>query len=228
LAGENRSARRANQLAQHIDWRWRWTLRRWGVHDGRHRTPDPMVASRPIHTTTRRLLEGSLFEQVEQAGRRFDAAISPRRTALQGLDMRIAMHEDELVTTRAEIDRIEADAAPSATAPDQLQQRRQRRRHQRQQENLRRRKAELERELAGERERWATMIAEIEDLEKQKIAEAHRLRAIYTHAEAIYNRALIKRHPEGDTVRLMLDSSALRLPNWAVRPEDAESAVEPK
>jgi Skp family chaperone for outer membrane proteins len=187
-----------------------------------------MIASRPIRTTTRRLLEGSLAEQAEKAGRRFDAAISPRRTTLQGLDMRIAMHEDELVTTRTELDRTEAEAAPTGNAHDQLQHRRQRRRHQHQQDSLRRRRAQLEQQLAEERERWATMIAEIEDLEQQKIAEAHRLRAIYTHAEAIYNRALIKRHPEGDTVRLMLDSSALRLPSWAVRPEDAESAVESK
>jgi predicted nucleic acid-binding Zn-ribbon protein len=188
--------------------------------------PDPMITSQPIRTITRNLLEGRLQEQVEQVAMRFEATITRRERELQGLDMRIAQIEDELATITSELQGIET-GRPGSQPADGIAERRRARKHGQRCDGFRQRRAQLEEQLRSNREDWARMVAEIEGLERRKVAEAQRLRAVFTHAEAIYNRALVKRHPEGDLVRLMLDTSILRLPKWAERLNTGRPEADP-
>jgi hypothetical protein len=183
--------------------------------------PDPLTTSHPFRTITRRLLEGALHEEVEKLGIRCDDEVGPRKAWLQGLDMRIAQTEDALAAAQAELDEL-ALKEPPPDPSGQLAHRRSARRHQKQHEILRRRRNSLAESLKDDRQQWAKMIAEIEEIELSKISAARHLRAVYTHAEQIYNRALVTRHPEGEIIRLLLDTSALRLPDWAEQGSDSQ------
>jgi hypothetical protein len=218
LAAESGRGRGPARIAQGLDWRWRWTLRRWGVHDGRKRLPDPLTVVRPLRTGTRRLLEDGLRAAVESVGIRYDEMLSPKRATLDGLDMRIAQNEDLLAATRVELTAHVAQEPP-ADPTRHLAIRRIARLHRRRLDVLRRRCEALTESLSVDRQNWAHLLAEIADLERRKVAEAQHLRAVYTHAEQIYNVALVRRHPEGDIIHRLLDTSAFRLPAWA-EPEE--------
>lgn len=226
MAVQRRNGIRSEHAGERVDWRWRWQLRHWGRRDGRKRLPDPLTSPRPVRTTARTLLEGRLREAAELLGVQFDEQIGPRQALLQALDMRIAQREDTLAELQEELERLAAKVDPAdPTGPDatgtDLAIRRANRRHRKRFEGTVQRRNALSNALKEDRERWAELVAQIEDLHQRKVAGAHHLRSVYSYAEQIYNRALIKRHPEGDLIRLMLDTSALRLPDWAGRRNDS-------
>jgi hypothetical protein len=227
VARSDKVQRRANQREQRIDWRWRWTLHRWGRHDGRYRKPDPLSVSSPVRTSVRSLLEAQMAEVVERIRVQGGEEIARHQRELRSLDMRIAQLEDGLDRLAAELAAVDAKR-PAADKPaerhagdrgksENVVRSRRRREFEREQARVRKAQQALEGQLQQCRETWAGLTALIEGLERAGIDEAHRVRAVYEHAEAVYLRALLKRHPEGDLLRLMLDESPFALPEWATR-----------
>jgi hypothetical protein len=212
---------------QRVGWRWQWRLGRWGRYDGRQRKPDPLEIYSPFRTGVRRMLESRFHEVAERIGLHYSDQINEAQRVVRTLDMRIANLEDQLVKTAstlagADARRLDSERSPERAKGDRdksenVVRSRRRREFEKELAPIRKAHERLEEELRKCREEWVEQISLIDGLNDRMADEVHRVRAKFMYVEQIYLRALLKRHPEGDLLRAMLDESPYRLPEWMTR-----------
>ena len=208
-----------------LTWRWRWELRRQGRADGRRRQPDPLLARPPVQTGVRDLLQSRLLEQAETVREQCVAEIERCREQTEDLAAHERHLHEQIAEYAADLQRtarlrpdpnaalqrrpVERDASEALVRQRRLREWERTRRQQ--QGRLRAAQARMDESV---RER-ARLERHIEGLDAFAVASARRLQATFDRAEAIHRRALLRRHPQGTLLRLVIDDAPLRLPDWA-------------
>lgn len=217
--------RRSDRVTTFIGVRRWWTLRWQGHADGRKRLPDALLAEAPVSTSVRRMLQEQFLEHAESLRGQCVAEIERCRTEVGALMITERDLGAALVAAIAELNAIEAERPDPAVAavrrpverhrPEALVQARRTREYERRRRVARAEVTDLQRRLEVVSRRRAEVEQHVVGLERTSVQAAHRLRARYERAEAIYRRALLSRHPQSVLLQTLLDDSPLVMPRWA-------------
>jgi hypothetical protein len=202
----------------------RFLLRHHGRSDGRRRQPTPIPIGGVVSTPTRDLLATDFANRVIAVRKACGEAIDEGEEILRRLRYDARDIEARLTGVRRRLERAERDK-PSPTEPperepgdrhhDEAMARvRRTREHARRIAKLTEERNHLEqrlRETGRNREKTA---ARNESLRRQAIESEHQYAAVFVRERAIYDRALLRRHPLGDLVGLLLDTKVPRLEVW--------------
>jgi hypothetical protein len=214
-----------------IPLRRRWMLRRQGTRDGRMRRPDPLHLVEPAATPTRALLHAEFAEAAAIVHAEFTASTAAHRTAAELARVRRPQLTADLQIAERDLEESDQDA-PDETAdepperrmgehfqPDELIRSRRRREHQATSNAPRRRRDALRAELHRTEQEIVTCESRIAEARKRAADEVRRLHGICEREHALYVRALLRRHPEGDLLRDLLDVTPPPLPGWLTAAE---------
>lgn len=209
-------------------------LRRQGRLDGRRGVPDPFPLQDDEFGTTTTAMRARLAAEF---GEGMATLLAERVTELNGLRARfgpaneaIAQKRAELSAAQEELRTLEGNRPGPGTAPerrrgDELQTddivRARRAREQAARENTASAKVEaLTRDLAAGQQERANLAAQINALRAKARADVAVLRATAEVRLAVYDHALLRRHPDADLVRRLLDDSLPGLPGWLAEDRD--------
>lgn len=210
--------------------RRRWMLRRQGRRDGSRRQPDPLLLTGPVTTTMRRLLveeyaaaaaavKNALTEQTAplmDAWARHDAVIRRMRVDLPAAEQRLA----EVLASRPGPDAPLERRLGEERRPEALVRARRLREHERAVEAARRERWLLCDERSAAEQERARLRVGVERAHQRAVDQVHRLRASYQRDLAIYDQALLRRHPDGELLRDLLVTRDLLPPEWTCQPAE--------
>jgi hypothetical protein len=201
-------------------------LRRQGREDGRTRRPDPLHLVGPVTTPTRALLHAEFAEAAALVYADCTRAAGPDRSAVKVALVRLPQ-------LRADLERAEQDLeqagrhAPDEAAdtpperrmgehfqPEELIRSRRRREHQATSGAPRRHRDGIRDELRRIEQEIAQREGRIAEIRRRAADRVRELRAKCEREHALYVRALLRRHPEGDLLRDLLDMTPPPLPGW--------------
>jgi hypothetical protein len=226
--------RERTDAAGRLPVRLRLRLRRQGRLDGRRGVPDPFLFQDDEVGTTTTAMRARLAAEF---GEEMANLLAERVTELNGLRARFGPVDDVVAQKRAELSAaqdklrtIEGNRPGPGTAPerrrgDELQTddivRARRAREQAARENTASAKIEaLTRDLATGQQERADLVARINALRAKARADVAALRATAEVRLAVYDHALLRRHPDADLVRRLLDDSLPGLPGWLAEDQD--------
>jgi hypothetical protein len=202
----------------------RWRVRRLGRLDGRHAVPDPTSTPPPLTTRARKAFDADFADAAEGLWVRHLEEIEGHGRELARLDGQLTSMRSALQEARSELAHRQA-AGPNpdapvrkpgeADAPIELVRARRMREHQRSVDAARQRYERASEAVAAAEAQHAFLNAEIADRREITVARTWRLHATSRRIRAIYDGALLRRHPQHALVRAALDLSGPPLPDWA-------------
>lgn len=194
----------------------RFYLRRNGRVDGRLRKPDPLLSSERQVTTMRRRLLTELDRGLAVVARRAVERMLPVDQQLRRIGARITKLEKDVLTAEETVVVTEArtpdpTAPPTARHGDRFQSEavirgRRQREHGTTLTRARGTRDTLRQQLAEARDIRADLRARLGDLRRQAVADAEELRAAVLAQQALYDQALLRRHPDGELLAPLLDT----------------------
>lgn len=187
---------------------WVWSLKRSGRRDGRRGQPDPTLAVDSTTTGARLLLAKQLTMELGDVHEICANEIRRRAERIGALcasteQLWAKLNEDDPPIQR----RLGEMHLPEALVRTRRQRERERRRT-----PLVNRLNLLEQEIAG-------LVAEIQGHRLQAVSTARRLQAQFQRYRGMYDEALLRRHPQAELVRPVLDQSVPELPDWVAEYE---------
>jgi hypothetical protein len=202
----------------------RLLLRHHGRSDGRRRQPAPFPVDGVVSTPTRDLLATEFVKRVTAVRKACGEAIDEGEELLRRLRYDARDIELRLADVRRRIERAEREK-PSPTEPperepgdqhhgDAVARMRRTREHARRLAKLTEERNQLEHRLRETKRTWEETAARNESLRRQAIESEHHYAAVLVSERAIYDRALLRRHPLGDLVGPLLDTAIPRLQAW--------------
>lgn len=207
-----------------IGFRRRWMLRRQGRIDGRRAQPDPLVAEAPVVTSMRVVLLRQLAEAVAAVHERSVTEVHRRRCDIEALDAAAGQLEVRIEKLAAEVHAVRTNAPDPNARPvrrlgerhqsEEVVRNRRLREHRQELGRLNVQQRDAQEELDRAQRKRARLKAEIVGIRESAIRRAFHLQATFLRDEALYQRALLARHPLSDLLRPLLDREAPQLPDW--------------
>ncbi|WP_127504178.1 hypothetical protein [Actinoplanes solisilvae] len=228
------AGRRGRADPERIGWRRRLMLRRQGRLDGRMRKPDPIMMDGAPTTAARDLLAGEYLANVFRVRAECAEAIDDATRRVQRLGHDIADLRARLIDVRTRTAETER-RKPSTTGPperepgdrhhpDDLVRARRVREHAKRLAELIAERRDLEEKLRRAGQEQSETRSRIEAWRRRPGEAETRFAATFWRERALYDQALLRRHPQADLVRPILDNAIPRLPPWPY----AESPAPPK
>jgi hypothetical protein len=211
-----------------LGFRRRWMLRRQGRLDGSRRHPDPLLLTGPVTTSMRRLLleeyadaAAAVKKELTAEVARLIAAWAEHGAAARQARTDLPVAEQALADALAT--RPDPDAPPERRLgeerrPEALVRARRLREHERAVEVARQEQLCVRARLWTSEQEQARLRSQVDNFHRQAVDQVYRLRASYQRGLAIYDRALLRRHPDGDLLRDLLVTRDPALPEWTYRP----------
>ncbi|MEV4349476.1 hypothetical protein AB0J83_33875 [Actinoplanes sp. NPDC049596] len=132
--------------------------------------------------------------------------------------------QERLADARRRLERAEREKPSAAGPPERepgdqyydatMTRTRRTREHAKRVAELTAERRRLERRLRDNGRQREETIARMETLRRKALESEHRFAATFVHERAIYDRALLRRHPLGDLVGLLLDNKLPPLQPW--------------
>jgi chaperonin cofactor prefoldin len=202
----------------------RLLLRHHGRSDGRRRQPMPLSVDEPVSTPTRDLLVTDFANRVVAVRKDCGEKIDRGEEILRRLRYDKRDIEERLEDVRERLRRAEKEK-PSRTEPperepgdqyhdDAVARVRRIREYTRRIEKLTAERTRLEQRLRETERRAEETEARNESLRRLAIESEHQYAGVLVRERAIYDRALLRRHPLGDLVAPFLDNRVPRLETW--------------
>lgn len=208
----------------------RFRVWRLGRQDGRLGAPDPLSEQPPLTTQARKDLELDFIDAARGLWVQYLTSTEDLRRDLRVLkDSELPALEAAATTVAHELERTQANppdrAAPLRHAgethqPVELIRDRRDRQHERVVAKVRQRQKDADHEVAAARQRRAALEAELAVRWAHGKARVGRLHATFQRTRAIYDHALLRRHPLQELVRPVLDTTIPPLPEWPGDPAD--------
>ncbi|MEU7791904.1 hypothetical protein AB0B11_00615 [Micromonospora tulbaghiae] len=227
---------RAGSEPPPVPWRRRRALARSGRRDGRFRRPDPLLLTAPAQTATRVLLHAEFQLAVATAYADFTTAAEPHRRALRRVRAELPLLHDNLAALESALAAAEARHREAGAGverrmgerfqPEELIRARRAREHARRLDPQRRARDQARAEIQAAQRRLAELRVRIDGLFQHAVGVAWRLRARCSREQALYDEALLRRHPDGDLLRDLLDTRPPDLPRWVHEPAEAHRMEE--
>jgi hypothetical protein len=203
-------------------------LEREGRLDGRRRQPEPRLLSCATSTHVRDELVAGLCKREAEIGFLVHRDVAEWERDRRDTRSRIDRLEADLATARTVLAEVTTRVPDPAAAPPRrygeqeraqaLVKERRQNEYDREFDTAHRRVAGLAAELADARGQLAALAERIAARPRTGYHELLRLRATTTEELAIYQKSLIRRHPDGERLRPLLDTSMPELPGWATAP----------
>ncbi|MGH3887184.1 MAG: hypothetical protein ACRDSZ_11575 [Pseudonocardiaceae bacterium] len=202
----------------------RFRLWRLGRKDGRFGVPDPLSEKPPLTTRARDNLQLDFIDASYVLRVKYLTSTEGLRRSLRVLqDSELPVLQEAVASIAGELQRAQ-DNPPDRDAPlrrmgevDQpleLIRDRRDREHQRAVARLRERREHADDEVTAARRRQVDLSVALASRWAQDEARLHRLHATFLRARAIYDHALLQRHPLPDLVRPELDMTVPPVPEW--------------
>lgn len=207
-----------------IGLRRRLLLRRQGRLDGRLRQPDPIMIDGIVTTPTRTLLAYEFLEKVAVVRQSCAGGIDAAYDELRRLDAQLGDLDRRLALVLAKLARLVAAKPPAdgrperhlgeRDRPEELVRIRRARDHAKEVATLTAERTALERERRAARQRRERVRAHVQALRRHAVEAQNRFEATFYRERAVYDQALLRRHPQAALVRPMLDGSLPPVPRW--------------
>jgi hypothetical protein len=185
--------------------------------------PEVLLAEMGVRTTVRRRLEFEFLETVERLRREFGELMGVQWSIADVKAAEATLLRARLAGRRApaparsaaqQLPRADSPVGPDDRARAELHRRRRARVENRATTEIKQARAELaERLRKVELDRIASL-TEVDRLTGLFLAEIDHARTIFMAANAVYEDALLRRHPQGDLLRVLLDTTDFALPDW--------------
>jgi hypothetical protein len=195
-----------------------------GRSDGRRRQPVPIPVDGVVTTPTRNMLASRFTKKVGEVRMTCGKAIDEGEEVLRRLRYDDRDIEQRLEDVRGRLERAERER-PSRTGPPErepgdrhhdeaMARTRRTREHARRIAELSEERKQLEQRLREIGRKREEIIARNETLRRKAVESEQRYAAVFVHERAVYDRALLRRHPLGDLVGPLLDNRIPRLEVW--------------
>jgi hypothetical protein len=202
----------------------RVALRHQGRSDGRRRHPSPVPVNGRVSTATRDMLAGRFLRKVSRVRETCGEAIDEGEEAVRRLRYDARDLQEQLADVRHRLDRAEREKPSAATPPERdpgdqyydaaMALKRRTREHAKRVAELTAERRRLEQRLRENGRQLEEIVARMETLRRKALESEHRYAATFVHERAIYDRALLRRHPLGDLIGPLLDSKVPPLQPW--------------
>ena len=206
----------------------RKALRRQGIEDGRLGIPEVSEAPEPMRTPMRELLLREYDQASARVFREYTEQTGPRWSNLESVRRRIEVIIGQIEQARTDL----ATAERRRPAPGSEPVRRLGDERRSPQLVAARRNRDFDREVSRERDALrrleeterslrtqnADLGAQIATLHRDAAARVAALRTEFAERQAIYNYALIRRHPEPDVLLALLEIGVPEEPGWIGAP----------
>jgi predicted nucleic acid-binding Zn-ribbon protein len=211
-------------------------LSRQGRLDGRLAMPDPLTAIAPVTTEARQALERQLAERIGETLTAHVEHTSGDRRELARLAESLPALRREADEIRARLEAAEPahpeDAEPvrrlgELGRPVELIRNRRRRERERPLRPLRERLPALERAIREAEREIAQRQAAIASGRQVAAARATRLHATYQYMRSLYDRALVRRHPNRTLLERLLEHAEMPMPDWVTATAIDRQAAQP-
>ncbi|MFC0541923.1 hypothetical protein [Kutzneria chonburiensis] len=211
-------------------------LRRQGKTDGRLRKPDPLFVTERQATPMRRRLLVELDKGLSVVAADHAQRVRSLNEHSRKVTSRTMALTDELSAAANALTSVEA-SAPDPTAPpeyrpgderhpdDRVRARRMRE-HERAVNRARAHHRGVQEALTASLATQADLRARIEQLRTEAASEAAGMRALVMAQQALYDTALLRRHPDAELLRRLLDAGEPDLSTWlgSLSSDDIEEA----
>jgi hypothetical protein len=203
--------------------RRRWALRHAGRKDGRAGKPEFTTAGPGVTTDVRVGIEREMLAQIEQVKQIYGERNAELEHARTEAETRLGSLREELARGREALAAAEA-RRPDPTRPlrrrgetnqsEEVVRARRQREYDRRLQPLRDRLDRLANEETDQIDRRDRMAATLAALDAERERVERWVTSMQLHARAIYDQALLRRHPYGDHVGPLMDGARVTLPAW--------------